>query len=161
MHQKHYSKQFKVDDVTLGTEQDYKVSETARKFGIRHSSLWRWIEQFESNGNQAFPGKGNLSYEKDELYRLRKEIRKTSLRSWQSICRFEYQKILEQYGMVCSMSRKGDCWDNAIVENFPTPLKLNGSLISSMTTHPRIQPSEDGLSNPLNRKILYKIHWYW
>ncbi|MBW1752932.1 MAG: IS3 family transposase [Deltaproteobacteria bacterium] len=35
----------------------------------------------------------------------------------------EYQKMLEQYGMVCSMSRKGDCWDNAVVESFFHSLK--------------------------------------
>ena len=34
-----------------------------------------------------------------------------------------YQKVLEQYGMVCSMSRKGDCWDNAVVESFFHSLK--------------------------------------
>ena len=30
----------------------------------------------------------------------------------------EYQQMLESYGMRCSMSRKGDCWDNAAVESF-------------------------------------------
>jgi putative transposase len=31
--------------------------------------------------------------------------------------------MLDQYGMVCSMSRKGDCWDNAVVESFFHSLK--------------------------------------
>jgi transposase InsO family protein len=35
----------------------------------------------------------------------------------------DYQKLLDQYGMVCSMSRKGDCWDNAVVESFFATLK--------------------------------------
>lgn len=35
----------------------------------------------------------------------------------------EYQKRLQQHGMVCSMSRKGDCWDNAVVESFFATLK--------------------------------------
>ena len=30
----------------------------------------------------------------------------------------DYQKLLNQYGMVCSMSRKSDRWDNAVVEFF-------------------------------------------
>lgn len=30
----------------------------------------------------------------------------------------EYQESLQKYGMLCSMSRKGDCWDNAVVESF-------------------------------------------
>jgi len=35
----------------------------------------------------------------------------------------EYQNLLEQYSMVCSMSRKGNCWDNAVVESFFHSLK--------------------------------------
>lgn len=35
----------------------------------------------------------------------------------------EYQKRLEQYGMLPSMSRKGDCWDNAPMERFFRSLK--------------------------------------
>jgi len=73
---KKYSKQFKVDAVKLVTEQGYKVSEAARNLGIHHSSLRRWKGQFESNGNQAFPGKGNVSPEKEELHQLRKEVKK-------------------------------------------------------------------------------------
>ena len=70
---KHYSKQFKTDAVKLVTEQGFNVSEAARNLGIHHSSLRRWKRQLESDGNQAFPGKGNLSAEKQELDRLRKE----------------------------------------------------------------------------------------
>ncbi len=35
----------------------------------------------------------------------------------------EYQKLLQTYSMICSMSRKGDCWDNAVVESFFHNLK--------------------------------------
>ncbi len=70
---KHYSKQFKIDAVQLVTEQGFDVSEAARNLGIHHSSLRRWKRELESDGNQAFPGKGNLSPEKEELDRLRKE----------------------------------------------------------------------------------------
>ena len=70
---KHYSKQFKIDAVKLITEQGFNVSEAARNLGIHHSSLRRWKSQLESDGNQAFPGKGNLNSDKEELNRLRKE----------------------------------------------------------------------------------------
>ena len=36
----------------------------------------------------------------------------------------QYQQRLQQHGMLCSMSRKGDCWDNAVVESFFATLKL-------------------------------------
>jgi transposase len=73
---KQFSKQFKIDAVKLVTEQGYNVSEAARNLGIQHSSLRRWKKQFETSGNQAFPGKGHMSPEKEELDRLRKENKK-------------------------------------------------------------------------------------
>ena len=30
----------------------------------------------------------------------------------------EYQEIIRENNMICSMSRKGDCWDNAAMESF-------------------------------------------
>ena len=34
-----------------------------------------------------------------------------------------FQKTLKTNGMICSMSRKGDCWDNSVVESFFGTLK--------------------------------------
>ena len=36
----------------------------------------------------------------------------------------DYQKWLEQAGCTCSMSRRGNCWDNAPVESFFSTLKM-------------------------------------
>ena len=36
----------------------------------------------------------------------------------------EYQRILTEHQIVCSMSRKGNCWDNACVESFFSTLKV-------------------------------------
>jgi transposase InsO family protein len=33
-------------------------------------------------------------------------------------CSSDFQALLRQYGMHSSMSRKGDCWDNAVAESF-------------------------------------------
>lgn len=38
-------------------------------------------------------------------------------------CSFEYQKLLRQHQFISSMSRKGNCWDNAVVESFFHTLK--------------------------------------
>ena len=35
----------------------------------------------------------------------------------------DYQKALKKDGLICSMSRKGDCWDNAVAESFFATLK--------------------------------------
>lgn len=37
---------------------------------------------------------------------------------------YDYQKLLKKYGMICSMSRKGNCYDNAAMESFFHTLKV-------------------------------------
>jgi len=34
-----------------------------------------------------------------------------------------FSAVLDQYGIVCSMSRRGNCWDNAVTESFFSKLK--------------------------------------
>jgi putative transposase len=40
-----------------------------------------------------------------------------------SLASHDYQKLLDEHKMICSMSRKEDCWDNAPVERFFSSLK--------------------------------------
>jgi len=35
----------------------------------------------------------------------------------------DYRRLLDEHGMLCSMSRKGNCWDNAPMESFFSSLK--------------------------------------
>lgn len=35
----------------------------------------------------------------------------------------DYQGLMDTYGIICSMSRKGNCWDNAVAESFFHSLK--------------------------------------
>jgi transposase len=58
--------EFKEDAVRL-------VTEAARNLGIHPSLLQRWKTELASAGPNAFPGKGRLSPEQEELQRLRKE----------------------------------------------------------------------------------------
>jgi putative transposase len=36
----------------------------------------------------------------------------------------DFQRLLLVQGVVCSMSKRGDCWDNAVVESFFSSLKM-------------------------------------
>lgn len=38
-------------------------------------------------------------------------------------CSYDFQKLLKANGAISSMSRKGDCWDNAVTESFFGTLK--------------------------------------
>lgn len=46
-------------------------------------------------------------------------------------CSDDFQKMLTVHGMVSSMSRKGDCWDNAVAESFFGSLKTERVFFSS------------------------------
>ena len=70
---KSYSKQFKIDAVKLVTEQGYRITEAARNLAINPNVLRRWRNQLVGENDQAFPGKGHMTTENEELNRLRKE----------------------------------------------------------------------------------------
>jgi transposase InsO family protein len=36
----------------------------------------------------------------------------------------DYQRVLEAHGITCSMSRRGNCYDNAVVESWFKTLKI-------------------------------------
>ena len=44
-------------------------------------------------------------------------------------CSHDFQRMLKGYGMISSMSRKGDCWDNAVSESFFGTLKTEHVLL--------------------------------
>ncbi len=68
---KSYSKEIKLDAVSLVTEQNYKIAEAARSLGISSSTLGRWLKERESEGAHAFRGNGKLTPEQEEIRRLR------------------------------------------------------------------------------------------
>lgn len=39
-------------------------------------------------------------------------------------CSYDYQKILTRHGLVCSMSKRGDCFDNATMESWNHSFKV-------------------------------------
>jgi transposase InsO family protein len=45
------------------------------------------------------------------------------LRSWQPYTSEQFQRLMADNGVVCSMSRSGNVWDNAAMESFFSSLK--------------------------------------
>jgi transposase InsO family protein len=50
-----------------------------------------------------------------------------------------YRQLLTQYGMQPSMSRKGNCWDNAVAESFFHTLKTELIYLEEFDTHEHAQ----------------------
>jgi putative transposase len=53
----------------------------------------------------------------------------------------DYQKLLKARGIVCSMSRKGNCWDNAVMESF------FGTLKTELVYHRNYETREEAQSD--------------
>lgn len=68
---KPYTREFKVETVKLVTERGMKRAQVARDMGIDAQTLRRWIREFTTDGERAFPGPGHPRDE--ELIRLRRE----------------------------------------------------------------------------------------
>lgn len=50
-----------------------------------------------------------------------------------------FQKLLRDHGMKCSMSRKGDCWDNAVIESFNATIKTELIHRTKWTTREQVR----------------------
>lgn len=69
-----YSREFKIEAVSLITQGGLSISQAARDLGISQTVLGRWKRQFEADPEQSFPGKGNLKPQDEELALLRREL---------------------------------------------------------------------------------------
>lgn len=47
---------------------------------------------------------------------------------------YNYQSLLKEKGITCSMSRVGNCWDNAAMESFFRSLKVESIYHQSIKT---------------------------
>lgn len=47
----------------------------------------------------------------------------------------DFQRLLADQGMTCSMSRRGNCWDNAVVESFFSSMKTERTSKTSYRSH--------------------------
>ena len=68
------TREFKVAAVKLVTEKVRSFSEAARSLGIGTELLKRWKISLDTEGQDAFPGHGNLPPAEDELRRLKAEV---------------------------------------------------------------------------------------
>jgi len=73
---KRYDKEFKIEAVRLASEPGNTQSQIQRDLGIGQGMISRWKRELKLDGEHAFPGKGNLKPQDEELRDLRREIEK-------------------------------------------------------------------------------------
>jgi len=70
---KSYDKEFKLEAVRMASEPGVTAGAVEKRLGIGQGVLSRWKRQLARQGKDAFPGKGHLTPEEEELRRLKRE----------------------------------------------------------------------------------------
>ena len=76
---KRYTKEFKLDAISLVQEQGYSIAEAARSLDIHPNMLSRWIKEAEQDDGYAFRGNGKLTPEQEEIRRLKAQVKQLEL----------------------------------------------------------------------------------
>ncbi len=136
MSSKRYPDEFKIEAVKQVVELGYPVAEVAKRLGITTHSLYAWKKKF---GPDSVEHNEKVSAEK-EIRRLQKELKRvtderdiqkkprcTSPTSPTEVHLYPLpqppQDFLSDHNLQASTSRRGNCHDNAVAENFFQLLK--------------------------------------
>ena len=76
---KKYTKEFKLDAVSLVIDQEYSRAEAARSLGINSNMLGRWVKEHQADDGQAFRGKGKLTAEQEESKNLKTQVKRLQM----------------------------------------------------------------------------------
>ncbi len=71
---KRYDRQFKINAVSMVVNGEHSVADVARELGITADALYRWKRELSREKKGAFPGKGRLGPQEEELRSLRREL---------------------------------------------------------------------------------------
>lgn len=74
-----YSKEFKLDAISLVREQGYTQAEAARSLGICSKLLHVWLKVQKWDEEESFREQGKLSEEQLEIRRLREEVKRLTM----------------------------------------------------------------------------------
>jgi transposase len=76
MRRRRFSREFKVEAVKLVRERGVSVAQAARDLDVHENVLRKWVKEFGADPVQAFPGRGQMRPEQQEIERLRREVHK-------------------------------------------------------------------------------------
>jgi len=74
-----FDKEFKQKAVEMVTRDGLSQTEVSRRLGLGDGIVGKWVVAAKGNGADAFPGKGKLKPEDEEIRRLEKLVRDQQL----------------------------------------------------------------------------------
>ena len=76
---KKYSKEFKLDAISLVKDQGYTFTEAGKSLGIDRQLISRWVKEESIEGDESFRGQGKLTAEQLEIRRLKEENKRLKM----------------------------------------------------------------------------------
>jgi transposase len=76
MERRRFTREFKVEAVKLVRERGVAVKQAARDLNVHENVLRKWVKDFASDPQHAFPGHGQMKPEQLEIERRRREVQK-------------------------------------------------------------------------------------
>ena len=140
MSRKRFTEEFKIEAVRQITERGFAVRDVGERLGVSPHSLYTWIKQY------GIPAEKRVQQQDQsaEVKRLQAQLKRVTeerdilknaavssidqsvmVHSDQGsqLSSYEWQGFLKEHNLVASMSRRGNCHDNAVVESFFQLLK--------------------------------------
>jgi transposase len=74
-----YTKEFKTEAVRLAMQGERPMSEAAHDLGVHPNVLYKWVREHKADPSQAFPGKGRLRADDEEIARLKRDYERVKM----------------------------------------------------------------------------------
>ena len=74
MGRRRFDRAFKLEAVKLVRERGVSAAQAARDLDVHENVLRKWVKEFASDPQHAFPGQGQMKPEQQEIERLRREV---------------------------------------------------------------------------------------
>jgi len=70
-----YEREFKIEIARQVAEGKRSVRSMAGEIGVHENTIYKWVNQYKDDPDQAFPGSGHMKPEEEELYKAKRRIR--------------------------------------------------------------------------------------
>lgn len=77
--QRRFTKEFKQEAVRLALKVDGPVKGVAQEIGVHPNILYKWVREHKAEPTQAFPGKGRLKADEEEIARLKRDYERVKM----------------------------------------------------------------------------------
>ena len=77
---KRYTKEFKLDAVSLVLDQGHSRTDVAKMLDVNNQMISRWVKEYQQDDDgQAFRGNGKLTPEQEEIRRLKVQVKQLEM----------------------------------------------------------------------------------